>query len=160
MRWNSEKPFFSSSKHDFIPHHQLLGKRICKTTNTFHSLVKRLFKIHILFLCTNPAQWIVIGPRRWRRSGWLGQRRQFTSLENINMLRLINDLPEKVSLPFNFLFISTFERNTSPSYWPRGRSLCSVMQFSKHLHQKRGVNLFLAHNHCSHNLSKYEVYPV
>lgn len=76
------------------------------------------------------------------------------------MLRLINVLPEKVSFPFYFHFISTFERNTGPSYWLRDKSACSAMQSSKRLHQKQGVNLFLANNHCLHNLSKYEVYFV
>lgn len=39
-----------------------------------------------------------------------------------------------------------------------GMRVCSVTQFSKYLHQKQGVNLFLANNHCLHNLSKYRVY--
>lgn len=90
----------------------------------------------------------------------LANEGNFTSLENINMPRLINDLPEKASLPFYFHFISTFERKASPSYWLGDKSPCSVTGFNKHLHQKWGVNLFLARNHCLHNLSKYEMYFV
>lgn len=70
------------------------------------------------------------------------------------MRRLINDLLEKVFLPFNFHFISTLERNTSPCYWLWDQSLfCNAVQ-------QQGVNLFLANNHRLHNLCKDKVYFV
>lgn len=55
---------FRSKHHNLQLHHQLLGKQICKITNTCQSLGKCLFKICILiFLFTT---WTIDCSRTWK----------------------------------------------------------------------------------------------